>query len=120
MRFGIQLYPPKTAPEMAAYAKKFTAQHALDKVWVPDHLTYENVFVILAAILANTSAHVGSSVVNPFIRSPVDLASSFAALAHLAGRRGITVGIGAGSSSSDMIHKKNRVGMTREMVLFLR
>lgn len=120
MRFGIQLYPPKTAPEMAAFAKKAMAQHSFNKVWVPDHLTYENVFVILAAIVANTLAHVGSSVVNPFIRQPVDLASSFAALAHLAGAQGVTVGIGAGSSSSDMIHKKNRVGMTREMVLFLR
>ena len=52
MRFGIQLYPPCTAPEMAAYAKKALEQYAFDKVWVPDHLTYENVFVILAAIIS--------------------------------------------------------------------
>ena len=120
MRFGIQLYPPRTAPEMAAYAKRAMAQHAFDKVWVPDHLTYENVFVILAAIIGQTDAHVGTSVVQPFSRTPVDLASSFAALAHLAGERGITVGIGAGSPSSNMIRKRNRVGMTREMILFLR
>jgi 5,10-methylenetetrahydromethanopterin reductase len=120
MRFGIQLYPPKTAPEMAAYAKKALAQHPFDKVWVPDHLTYENVFVILATIISQTAAHVGTSVVQPFSRTPVDLASSFAALAHLAGDRGVTVGIGAGSPSSDMIRKRNRVGMTRETILFLR
>ena len=72
------------------------AQYAFDKVWVPDHLTYENVFVILAAIIGQTDAHVGTSVVQPFSRTPVDLASSFAALAHLAGERGVTVGIGAG------------------------
>jgi hypothetical protein len=100
MRFGIQLYPPCTAPEMAAYAKKALGQYAFDKVWVPDHLTYENVFVILAAIIARTGAHVGTSVTHPWARTPVDLASSFAALAHLAGDRGITVGIGAGSPSS--------------------
>ena len=120
MRFGIQLYPPCTAPEMAAYAKRALAQYAFDKVWVPDHLTYENVFVILAAIIGQTDAHVGTSVVQPFSRTPVDLASSFAALAHLAGERGVTVGIGAGSPSSNMIRKINRVGMTREMILFLR
>jgi len=45
MRFGIQLYPPCTAPDMAAYAEKAMLQYAFDKVWVPDHLTYENVFV---------------------------------------------------------------------------
>ena len=120
MRFGIQLFPPCTAPEMAAYAKRAMAQYAFDKVWVPDHLTYENVFVILAAIIGQTDAHVGTSVVQPFSRTPVDLASSFAALAHLAGERGVTVGIGAGSPSSNMIRKINRVGMTREMILFLR
>jgi len=120
MRFGIQLYPPCTAPEMAAYAKKAMAQHRFDKIWVPDHLTYENVFVILAAIITQTGAHVGTSVTHPWARTPVDLASSFAALAHLAGDRGITVGIGAGSPSSNMIRKTKRVAMTRETILFLR
>ena len=70
MRFGIQLFPPCTAPEMAAYAKRAMAQHAFDKVWVPDHLTYENVFVILAAIIGQTNAQVGTSVVQPFSRTP--------------------------------------------------
>ena len=120
MRFGIQLYPPCIAPKMADYAARAMSRYAFDKVWVPDHLTYENVFVMLAAIIARTGAHVGTSVVQPFSRTPVDLASSFASLAHLAGERGITVGIGAGSPSSNMIRKRNRVGMTREMILFLR
>lgn len=120
MRFGIQFYPLPTAPETAAYAKRALSQYPFDKVWVPDHLTYENVFVTLASIIAQTSAHVGTSVTNPFCRTPVDLASSFAALSHLAGPRGITVGIGTGSSSSDMICKRSRVGMLREMILFLR
>jgi 5,10-methylenetetrahydromethanopterin reductase len=120
MRFGIQLYPPCIAPRMADFAARAMSQYGFDKVWVPDHLTYENVFVILAAIIARTGAHVGTSVVQPFSRTPVDLASSFASLAHLAGERGITVGIGTGSPSSNMIRKRNRVGMTLEMILFLR
>jgi 5,10-methylenetetrahydromethanopterin reductase len=120
MRFGIQLYPPCTAPEMAAYAKKALEQYAFDKVWVPDHLTYENVFVILAAIISRTGAHVGTSVTHPWARTPVDLASSFASLAHLAGDRGITVGIGAGSPSSNMIRKTKRIAMVRQTILFLR
>jgi alkanesulfonate monooxygenase SsuD/methylene tetrahydromethanopterin reductase-like flavin-dependent oxidoreductase (luciferase family) len=120
MRFGIQLYPPCAAPEMAAFAQKAMSQYAFDKIWVPDHLTYENVFVILAAMISRTQAHVGTSVIHPFSRTPVDLASSFASLSHLAGERGITVGLGAGSPSSDMIRKRNRVGMAREMIGFLR
>ncbi len=71
---------------MAACAAKTMAQHRFDKVWAPDPLTYENVCVILAAILGRTPARVGASLVHPFNRAPVDFASSFAALSHLAGR----------------------------------
>ncbi|MBI3000851.1 MAG: LLM class flavin-dependent oxidoreductase [Deltaproteobacteria bacterium] len=120
MRFGIQLFPWCTAPEMVAYAKRALSQHPFDKVWVPDHLSYENVFVTLASLIMETSAHVGTSVAQPFSRTPVDLASSFAALSHLAGERGITVGIGSGAVTSDMIRKRRRVTMVREMLLFLR
>lgn len=107
---------------MADYARKALARYPFDKIWVPDHLTYENVFVVLAAIISGTTAHVGTSVVHPFSRTPVDLASSFAALAHLAERKstGLTVGIGAGSASSNMIRKRKRVAMVRQTVLFLR
>jgi 5,10-methylenetetrahydromethanopterin reductase len=120
MRFGIQFFPSRPAPETAAYAKRAISQYPFEKIWLPDHLTHENVFVSLAAIIAETSAHVGTSVTNPFCRTPVDLASSFAALSHLAGERGITIGIGGGSPSSDMIRKRGRVGVLREIVLFLR
>ncbi len=120
MRFGIQFYPLPTAPETAAYAKRALSQYPFDKVWIPDHLTHENVFVTLAAIIAQTSAQVGTSVTNPFCRTPVDLASSFAALSHLARPREITVGIGTGASSSDMIRKRSRISMLREMIALLR
>jgi alkanesulfonate monooxygenase SsuD/methylene tetrahydromethanopterin reductase-like flavin-dependent oxidoreductase (luciferase family) len=120
MRFGMQFYPLPAAPQTAAYARRAMSQHPFERLWVPDHLTHENPFVTLAAILAETRAHVGTSVTNPWCRTPVDLASSFSALAHLAGDQNITAGIGAGSSSSNMIRKQHRVGMLREMILFLR
>lgn len=120
MRFGLQFYPLPAAPVTAAHAKRAMSLHPFERLWVPDHLTHENPFVTLAAILGETDADVGTSVTNPACRTPVDLASSFSSLAHLAGERQVTVGIGAGSSSSDMIRKEKRVAMLREMILFLR
>lgn len=120
MRFGMQFYPLPAAHTTAAYAKRAMAQHRFERLWVPDHLTHENPFITLAGILAATGANVGTSVTNPVCRTPVDLASSFTALSHLAGDRSVTAGIGAGSSSSDMIRKQRRVSMLREMVIFLR
>ncbi len=120
MRFGIQLFPSCTAPELVSYAKRALSQFPFDTVWLPDHLSYENVFVSLAALITQTEACVGTSVAHPFGRTPVDLAASFAALAHLAGDRGITVGLGTGAATSNMILKQRRVPMLREMVLLLR
>ena len=120
MRFGIQLFPWHTAPQMVAYARRALSQFPFHRVWVPDHLTYENVFVVLASIIAQSDARVGTSVTHPYLRTPVDLASSFAALAHLAGERGVTVGIGSSAVTSDMIRKQRRVTMVRETILFLR
>jgi 5,10-methylenetetrahydromethanopterin reductase len=120
MRFGIQLFPSYTAPELVSYAKRALSQYPFDTVWLPDHLSYENVFVSLAALITQTEAHVGTSVTHPFGRTPVDLAASFATLSHLAGERGITVGLGTGAATSNMIRKQRRVETVREMALFLR
>ena len=62
MRFGMQFYPLPAAPQTAAYAKRAMSQYPFARLWVPDHLTHENPFVTLAAILAETRAacrHVG-------------------------------------------------------------
>ena len=53
MRFGMQFYPLPAAPQTAAYAKRAMSQHPFARLWVPDHLTHENPFVTLAAILAH-------------------------------------------------------------------
>src|SRR5262245_45054775 len=117
MRFGIQIHPLPTAPDTVVYAKRRVSQYPSEKLWVTDPLADAHALISLAAIVTQTQAHVGTSVTHPFCRTPVDLASGFAALSHLA-QRGITVGIGAGSSTSDMIRKPGRVRMLREMILF--
>jgi hypothetical protein len=54
MRFGMQFYPLPAAPQTVAYAQRAMSQHRFERLWVPDHLTHENPFVTLAAILAET------------------------------------------------------------------
>src|SRR5215510_14658961 len=70
MRFGIQFHPLPTAPETVVYAKRALSQYPFEKVWVPNHLTHEHARVTLAAIIAQTQAHVGTSVTHPFCRTP--------------------------------------------------
>ena len=54
MHFGMQFYPLPAVPQTVAYAKRAMSQHRFERLWVPDHLTHENPFVTLAAILAET------------------------------------------------------------------
>jgi alkanesulfonate monooxygenase SsuD/methylene tetrahydromethanopterin reductase-like flavin-dependent oxidoreductase (luciferase family) len=81
------------------------------------HLSYENVFVNRAALITQTEAHV-ASIVHPCGRTPIDLAASFATLSHLAGERGITVGLGTGAATSNMIRNSAGAHASR-MVLLL-
>ena len=59
MRFGIQFYPLPAVPRTVVYARRAMSQHRFERLWVPDHLTHENPFVTLAAILAATRAQCG-------------------------------------------------------------
>jgi alkanesulfonate monooxygenase SsuD/methylene tetrahydromethanopterin reductase-like flavin-dependent oxidoreductase (luciferase family) len=140
MRFGIQLFPSCTAPELVSetrqgdwerrrsgdrstlhapsYTKRALSQHPFDTVWLPNHLSYENVFVNRAALITQTEAHVGTSVAHFFSRIPVDLGASFATLSHLAGERGITVGLGTGAATWNMIRNSAGAHASR-MVLLL-
>jgi len=47
MRFGIQFFTWHTAPETVDYARRAITQFPFHRVWLTDHLTYENVFVTL-------------------------------------------------------------------------
>jgi hypothetical protein len=61
MRFGIQLFPSCTAPQLVSYTKRALSQHPFDTVWLRDHLSYENVFVSLAPLITEIEADVGTS-----------------------------------------------------------
>jgi len=65
--------------ELAELARR----NNFDQVWVNDNLGYRNVFVILTAIASRVPIKLGTAILVPYFRNPVDTADAFAALSEL-------------------------------------
>lgn len=64
--------------EIAALAQR----HNFSQLWVNDNLGHRNIFVILAAIAARVLVKLGTAILVPYFRNPVDTADALAAHRH--------------------------------------
>src|SRR6476660_4047696 len=71
-------------------------QHHFSQLWVNDNLGHRNIFVILGAIAARVPIKLGTAILVPYFRNPVDTADALAAISELTGGREISVGIARG------------------------
>jgi len=90
-----------------------------EQIWVNDNLGQRNIFIILAAIAARVPIKLGTAIVVPYFRNPVDIADSLAALSELTEGREVSVGIARGESAraGRQIEMPNPVAMVREATL---
>ena len=93
-----------------------------EQIWVNDNLGQRNIFVILAAIAARVPIKLGTAIVVPYFRNPVDIADSLAALSELTEGREVSVGIARGESAraGRQIEMPNPVAMVREATLVIK
>jgi alkanesulfonate monooxygenase SsuD/methylene tetrahydromethanopterin reductase-like flavin-dependent oxidoreductase (luciferase family) len=92
------------------------------QIWANDNLGQRNIFTVLAAIAVRVPVRVGTSIVVPYFRNPVDIAGSLAALSELTAGRELSVGIARGEAgrAGEQIEMPNPVAMVRETTLALR
>lgn len=92
------------------------------QVWLNDNLGQRQIFVLLAAIAAQVPIAVGTSVITPYFRNPVDLAGSLATLGELSDGRPVRVGIARGDAAyaGRQIAMPKPLAMVRETVLAVR
>lgn len=96
VHFSIHLANHYTVPELAELGE-FAHERGFDQVWVNDNLGYRNVFVVLSAIAARAPVKLGTGILVPYFRNPVDVADAVAALTELTRGQEVTVGLGRGS-----------------------
>src|SRR5918994_4424324 len=95
LQFTTHIANHYTVP-MWVHLAELAQKHKFDQVWVNDNLGYRNVFVILTAIASRGQIKLGTAILVPYFRHPVDTADAFAALSELVDGREISVGIARG------------------------
>ena len=95
LQFTTHIANQYTVPRWIELAE-LARSHKFDQVWVNDNLGYRNVFVILTAIASRVPIKLGTAILVPYFRNPVDTADAFAALSELVEGREISVGIARG------------------------
>ncbi|MBM4263848.1 MAG: LLM class flavin-dependent oxidoreductase [Deltaproteobacteria bacterium] len=92
------------------------------QVWVNDNLGQRNLFVVLSAIAARVPIKIGTSIIVPYFRNPMDIADSLAALSELTDGREVSVGIARGelARAGQQVEMPKPVAIVRETVLALK
>jgi alkanesulfonate monooxygenase SsuD/methylene tetrahydromethanopterin reductase-like flavin-dependent oxidoreductase (luciferase family) len=117
LQFTTHIANHYTVPQWIELAE-LAHKRNFDQLWVNDNLGYRNVFVILTAIASRVPIKLGTAILVPYFRNPVDTADAFAALSELVGSREISVGIARGdyAQAGNQINLVKPIGMVKETV----
>lgn len=100
--------------ELAALAQR----HKFTQLWVNDNLGHRNIFVLLAAIASKVPIKLGTAILVPYFRNPVDTADALAALSECMDGREISVGIARGdyAQAGNQLHMIKPIAMVKQTV----
>jgi alkanesulfonate monooxygenase SsuD/methylene tetrahydromethanopterin reductase-like flavin-dependent oxidoreductase (luciferase family) len=100
--------------EIAALAE----HHKFSQLWINDNLGHRNIFVLLAAIASRVPVNLGTAILVPYFRNPIDAADALAALSEMTGEREISVGIARGdyAQAGHQLEMVKPIAMVRETV----
>jgi alkanesulfonate monooxygenase SsuD/methylene tetrahydromethanopterin reductase-like flavin-dependent oxidoreductase (luciferase family) len=117
LQFTTHIANHYTVPQWIELAQ-LAHNNNFDQVWVNDNLGYRNVFVILTAIASRVPIKLGTAILVPYFRNPVDAADAFAALSELVDGREISVGIARGdyAQAGNQINLAKPISFVKETV----
>jgi 5,10-methylenetetrahydromethanopterin reductase len=103
--------------ELAAFAH----ERGFSQLWINDNLGHRNVFVILSAIASRVPIKLGTAILVPYFRNPIDTADALATLSEMTEGREISVGIARGdyAQAGNQIEMIKPISMVKETVQFI-
>jgi len=121
VKFALQSASQHMLPELVRLAQRAHGD-GFKQVWVNDNLGQRNVLIVLTAIAAQVPIKLGTSILVPYFRNPVDVAGSLAALSELTDGRELSVGIARGEAAiaGQQIAMLKPLAMVRETTLALK
>ena len=121
LKFALQSAGQYTVPEWVRLARLAHGE-GFKQVWVNDNLCQRNIFVVLTAMAARVPIKLGTSIIVPYFRNPVDIADSLAALSELTAGRELSVGVARGdlAHAGRQIDMQKPIAMVRETTLVVK
>ena len=121
LKFALQSAGQYTVPDWVRLARLAHGE-GFKQVWVNDNLCQRNIFVVLTAIAAKVPIKLGTSIIVPYFRNPVDIAGSLAALSELTAGRELSVGVARGdlAHAGRQIDMQKPIAMVRETTLVVK
>lgn len=98
------------------------ARSGFHQIWLSDALRYRNLIVVAAAIASKVPIKLGTAILVPYFRNPIDVADSLLALSELMEGREISLGIAKGSKGQvpQYVEMFKPFRVVTETVLFLK
>jgi len=117
LQFTTHIANRYTVPEWVQLAQ-LAYKYNFNQVWVNDNLGHRNVFVILTAIASKVPIKLGTAIMVPYFRNPIDTADAFATLSEITNGREISVGIARGdyALAGHQLLMVKPISMVRETV----
>lgn len=120
LQFVLQAASHYTTGQLVELAE-LGAQKGFQQVWLSEALRYRQTLSVATAIAARAPIKVGTAILVPYFRNPIDVADAVLAISELTEGREISLGIAKGSKGQVpqyvKMHKPFR--MVRETVTFL-
>ena len=97
-------------------------EQGIDRVWIDDNLCFRNVSVLLSAITSKVPVGLGTAIIVPYFRNPIDIADTLGTISELASDREPSIGISRGSMGivPHQLHTEPPIVFMRKSVLLLR
>lgn len=120
LQFTLHIANHYSVPELVRLAD-LARQEGFRQVWVNDNLGYRSVFTVLTAMASRVPVKLGTAILVPYFRNPVDVAGTLATLSELTEGREFSVGIarGAKAPAGQQVYMPKPIAMVRETTLFL-
>ena len=120
LQFVLQAASYYTTRELVELAE-LGAARGFKQVWLSDSLRYRNVLSVATAIAARAPLKVGTAILVPYFRNPIDVADAVLAISELTDGREISLGIAKGSKGQvpQYLEMRKPFRVVRETVAFL-
>lgn len=121
LHLPLHIFKEYTLPQLldvVGYAEKSLRKFNFAQIWTADDLEYRHFLVGASAIAARFPVRIGTAVIIPYLRNPIDAVAGLATLSELTAGKELSIGVGAGERSllGQQVEQVKQISVVREFL----